>query len=208
VRPAFEALFREHGLPRAIRSDNGPPFASTAAGGLSALSVWWVKLGIWPDRIDPGHPEQNGRHERMHLTLKLEGCQPAQADLCAQQSRFDAFRQVYNHERPHQALEFETPGRLYRPSPRLYPDKLEDPVYGVDALVRRVRHNGEIRWRGGLIFISETLCGEAIAILEAELGYEVYFGPILLGRLDARQERLVRPTPPLRHPLSVTNARS
>lgn len=208
VRPAFEALFREHGLPRAIRSDNGPPFASLAAGGLSALSIWWLKLGIWPDRIDPGHPEQNGRHERMHLTLKLEGCQPPQADLQGQQLSFDAFRQTYNHERPHQALAFETPARLYRPSPRLYPDKLEDPVYPIDSLVRRVRSNGEVRWRGGLIFISETLHGEVVAITEAELGYEVHFGPILLGRLDARQEKLLRPTPPARHPRSVTHARS
>jgi putative transposase len=208
VRPVFEALFREYGLPLAIRSDNGPPFASTAAGGLSALSIWWLKLGIWPDRIDPGHPEQNGRHERMHLTLKLEGCQPPQADLQSQQLSFDTFRQTYNRERPHQALGLETPSRLYRPSPRLYPDRLEDPVYPPDVLMRRVRSNGEIRWRGGLIFISETLCGEAIAISETELGYAVHFGPILLGRLDARQERLVRPTPPLRHLRSVTHARS
>lgn len=208
VRPAFEALFRQHGLPRAIRSDNGPPFASVAPGGLSPLSVWWVKLGIWPDRIAPGHPEQNGRHERMHLTLKLEACQPPQADLLSQQIRFDAFRHSYNRERPHQALAFETPARLYRPSPRLYPTKLEDPVYPPGALIRRVRSNGEVRWRGGLIFISETLSGEAVAFSEAELSYEVHFGPILLGRLDARQERLTRPTPPATHSKTVTHARS
>ena len=208
VRPAFEALFREHGLPLAIRTDNGPPFASTAVGGLSPLSVWWLKLGIWPDRIDPGHPEQNGRHERMHLTLKLEGCQPPQADLLSQQLSFDAFRHTYNRERPHQALDFETPARLYRPSPRLYPDKLEDPIYPPGAVIRRVRSNGEVRWHGGLIFISETLRGEAIALSEADLGYEVYFGPILLGRLDARQERLLRPSPTASILRSVTHARS
>ena len=208
VRPAFEALFRAYGLPMAIRTDNGPPFASTSVGGLSPLSVWWVKLGIWPDRIDPGHPEQNGRHERMHLTLKLEACQPPQEDLLSQQLSFDTFLHTYNRERPHQALDFETPARLYRPSPRAYPDRLEDPVYPPGALMRRVRSNGEIRWRGGLIFISETLSGEAIALSEAELGYDVHFGPILLGHLDAHQERLVRPTPPSRHLRSVTHARS
>ena len=144
----------------------------------------------------------------MHLTLKLEGCQPPQADLLSQQLSFDAFRHTYNRERPHQALDFETPARLYRPSPRLYPTKLEDPVYPPGALIRRVRSNGEVRWRGGLIFISETLSGEAVAFSEAELSYEVHFGPILLGRLDARQERLTRPTPPATHPKTVTHARS
>jgi hypothetical protein len=144
----------------------------------------------------------------MHLTLKLESCQPPQADLVSQQLSFDAFLHTYNRERPHQALGFETPARLYRPSPRLYPEKLVDPIYPPDALVRRVRSNGEIRWRGGLIFISETLRGEAVSISEAELGYELHFGPILLGRLDAHQERLVRPTPPTSNLRSVTHARS
>jgi putative transposase len=194
VRPAFEAVFREFGLPEAIRTDNGPPFASLAAGGLSALSVWWVKLGVWPDRIDPGHPEQNGRHERMHLTLQLECCKPPAATVPAQQLRFDAFCPVYNQERPHQALDLQPPASVHRRSPRPYPNVLEDPLYTGDAIVRRVRSNGEIRWRGRLVFISETLRGEAVGIREAELGYDMYFGPIALGHIDLQGERLIRPT--------------
>src|SRR5207302_4664291 len=103
-RPELERLFREYGLPRVIRSDNGPPFASLSAGGLSRLSVWWVKLGIIPERIQPGKPEQNGRHERMHATLKAETARPPAASLAAQQLRFDRFRAEFNQERPHEAL--------------------------------------------------------------------------------------------------------
>lgn len=207
-KPVFESAFKEFGLPEAMRSDNGAPFASLAAGGLSALSVWLVKLGIWPDRIDPGHPEQNGRHERMHLTLKLECCQPPAANLAAQQLRFDAFRHSYNHERPHQALALQTPASLYRPSPRTYPTLLEDPHYGADFTVRRVRSNGEIRWRGGLVFLSELLTGEAVGLREEQLGFAVYFGPVYLGRLDVRAERLVRPTGRLNELRAVTYAHS
>jgi transposase InsO family protein len=193
VRPVFEAVFREHGLPQAIRTDNGPPFASLAAAGLSRLGVWWVKLGIHLERIQPGHPEQNGRHERMHLTLKLECCHPSAANRQEQQQAFDVFRQTYNYRRPHQALDLTPPASLYRPSPRRYPDRLEDPEYPPDALVRRVRSNGEMKWRGKHVFISEALTGEAIALQETLTGHDVYFGPVLLGHLDPRQERLIRP---------------
>lgn len=208
TRPVFESAFREYGLPRAIRTDNGAPFASLAAGGLSQLSVWWVKLGIWPDRIDPGHPEQNGRHERMHLTLKLECCKPAAATLAEQQRQLDQFRDVFNHERPHQALGFQTPASVYCPSPRLYPDRIEDPVYPAGFVERRVRSNGEIRWKGGLIFISTVLPGEAVGICEGGLGYDVYFGPVLLGRINVKGEKLVRPTNPTPELRTVTHARS
>ena len=192
VRPAFERVFREYGLPDAIRTDNGPPFASVAAGGLSPLAVWWVKLGIGPERIEPGHPEQNGRHERMHLTLKQECCRPPAATAAAQQLRFDAFGRSFNFERPHQALGLVAPVAFYRPSPRPYPAVLQDPCYPADVAVRRVRSNGEIRWRGKLIFVSEALIGEAVGIEETLVGYDVHFGPIFLGKLHPKKERLMR----------------
>ncbi len=192
VRPALERVFREYGLPDAIRTDNGPPFASMAAGGLSRLAVWWVKLGIQPERIEPGHPEQNGRHERMHLTLKQECCRPPAATPAAQQLRFDAFGRTFNHERPHQALGLKPPAAFYQPSSRPCPPRLEDPCYPADALIRRVRSNGEIRWKGNLVFLSEALIGEAVGITETLVGYDVHFGPIILGRLDPRGERIIR----------------
>ena len=207
VRPVFESAFREYGLPLAIRTDNGAPFASLAAGGLSQLSVWWVKLGIWPDRIDPGHPEQNGRHERMHLTLKLECCQPAATTLVEQQRQFNRFRDVFNHQRPHQALALQPPASIYRPSPRPYPGRIEDPVYPSGFVQRRVRSNGEIRWRGGLVFISTVLPGEVVGICEGDLGYNVFFGPVPLGRINVKGEKLIRPTHPKLEPKTVTHAR-
>lgn len=193
TQAAMERVIREYGLPQTIRSDNGSPFASTAAAALTRLSVWWLKLGIHHERIRPGHPEQNGRHERMHLTLQQECCQPPAANLVLQQQRFDAFRHSFNHQRPHQALGQQPPASLYQPSLRPYPAHLEDPVYTADAAVRRVRTNGEIRWRGKLIFLSEALIGEAVAVSETPTGYEVHFGPVQLGLLDAKGERLVRP---------------
>jgi len=193
VRPALEAVFREYGLRDAIRTDNGPPFASVAAAGLSPLAVWWVKLGIQPERIEPGHPEQNGRHERMHLTLKQECCRPSAATLAAQQLRFDAFGHTFNYERPHQALGLQPPASFYRPSLRPYPARVEDTIYPADAATRRVRSNGEIKWKGNLVFFSEALVGEIVAIRETLVGYEAYFGSILLGKLDPTGERLLRP---------------
>ncbi len=129
VRDAFDAAFCEFGLPLAIRSDNGPPFASVGAGGLSRLSVWWIKLGVRPERIDPGKPQQNGRHERLHRTLKEDAASPPKATLAEQQRAFDVFRAVYNHERPHEALDFATPASLYCASPRAYPCALREPDY-------------------------------------------------------------------------------
>ena len=118
ARPVFERLFREKGLPKAMLNDNGTPFSSTALAGLSKLSVWWIKLGIQPLRIEPGHPEQNGGHERMHRDLKAETTRPPAAELAAQQRLFDAFREEFNEERPHEALGQQTPAELYTPSPR------------------------------------------------------------------------------------------
>jgi transposase InsO family protein len=148
VREVFEGVFQEYGLPQAIRTDNGPPFASVGTGGLSPLAVWWVKLGILPERIDPGHPEQNGRHERLHRTLKQETMRPPAANPAAQQQRYDTFRRIYNTLRPHQALGQVPPVTLYVPSPRPYPPRIEEPQYPSWAQVRRVRSNGQIKWQG------------------------------------------------------------
>ena len=198
VRPVFESVFREYGLPLAIRTDNGPPFASVGAGGLSPLSVWWVKLGIVPERIEPGHPEQNGRHERMHLTLKQEAMNPPAATPQAQQERFDSFRPIYNTVRPHQALGQVPPASLYVPSSRPYPEQPGDIQYPPLTEVRRVRSNGQIKWRGGLVYVSEALVGELVGITEDKAGWLVSFGPIPLGQLYPHRSSL-SPLPPT-HP--------
>ena len=197
VQPVIERLLREHGLPGAIRSDNGPPFASTAAGGLSRLSVSWLKLGIRLERIEPGCPQQNGRHERMHRTLKAETARPPAADPPAQQACFDVFRQVYNEERPHEALGQVPPATVWQPSTRLYPVRIEEPVYRPDHAVRRVRSNGEIRWGGNLVFVSDALIGELVGVAETETGdWIVRFIDVDLGIIDRRTRKLRRFTAP------------
>lgn len=185
VYPVFVALFRQHGLPDVIRTDNGPPFASCALGGLSRLAVWWIKLGIRPQRIQPGHPEQNGRHERMHRTLSQEAISPPAANLSAQQRAFDRFVDFYNYHRPHEALGQKTPASLYSPSPRPYPLRLPPLEYPDGMRVRRVRHDGYIRWRSRMLFVSETLIGEPVGLdpLDDRL-WIVYFGPLALAVLD------------------------
>jgi transposase InsO family protein len=142
TQPVFQAAFREYGLPRILRTDNGRPFATIGQTGLTHLAAWWIKLGITPERIAPGHPEQNGRHERMHRTLKAETAMPPQADLRAQQRVFDRFRQEYNYERPHEALGQKVPADLYIGAPRAYPERLLEPTYPADWQVRRVRNKG------------------------------------------------------------------
>jgi putative transposase len=193
VQPWFQRAFREYGLPGAIRTDNGSPFASTGAGGLSRLSVEWVKLGIKLERIDPGAPQQNGRHERMHWTLKEQTSQPPSATPHEQQRRFDRFRTHYNDERPHEALGQETPGSCYTPSPRPYPDRIEEPWYDADHAVRRVRSNGEIKWGGDFVFISEVLVNEPVGIAETEKGdWIVRFADTDLGLIDRTAKKLRR----------------
>jgi putative transposase len=190
ARPLFEQAFLDYGLPEVIRSDNGPPFASTGATGLTALSAWWIKLGIKHERIDPGHPQQNGRHERFHLTL-LEAMRPAEPDRAAQERRFAAFARDYNEERPHEALGQHTPASLYRASPRKMPERLPEPVYGAEAAVRKVRSNGEIKWQGDLIHISSALVGEAVAVEETAAGqWLVRFYHAPLGMIDANKNKL------------------
>jgi transposase InsO family protein len=195
--PCFETAFREHGLPRALRTDNGPPFASTGAGGLTRLSVKWVKLGIKLECIEPGQPQQNGRLERLHRTLKAETSRPPAATLADQQKRFDRFRRYYNHDRPHEALDQKPPASFYVSSPRCYPTRIEDPWYDADHAVRRVRTTGQIKWGGEFIFISHALAGEIVGIAETEAGdWIVRFADIDLGIIDRKTRRLRRFSPP------------
>ena len=193
VQGAVDALFREYGLPLAIRSDNGSPFASQGAAGLSRLSVHWVKLGIRLERITPGKPQQNGRHERMHETLKGETTRPPAASPAEQQKRFDVFRHDFNFCRPHEALGQQMPAEHYHPSPRSCPEHELEPWYDADHAVRRVRSTGEIKWGGELVFISEAVAGEPVGIAETETGdWLVRFADIDLGIIDRRTKRLNR----------------
>ena len=193
VSPRFERVFREFGLPLALRTDNGPPFASSGAGGLTRLSVTWVKLGIKLERIEPGQPQQNGRHERMHRTLKQETAHPPATSARQQQGRFDRFRRSYNHERPHEALDQQPPARHYTASTRPYPKHIPEPWYDPDHAVRRVRPTGEIKWGGELVFISEALAGEPVGIAETEAGdWIVRFATIDLGLIERGTKKLRR----------------
>jgi len=196
VRGAMERVFAAVGLPGAIRSDNGAPFGSTGAGGLSALSVWWLKLGIEPRYIPPSSPQDNGRHERMHRTLKEQTSKPAAATAAEQQRRFDRFRRHYNEERPHEALEQTPPATHWHPSARTLPTRLEDPWYDADHQVRRVCCNGAIKWCGEEVFIGEALAGELIGLAEHESGGHIArFCHRDLGVID-RDRRFLRFAPP------------
>lgn len=193
VKPVFEGVFREYGLPIAIRTDNGSPFASLAVAGLSRLSVWFIKLGIRPERIEPGHPEQNGRHERMHKTLKQDTAKPPRATFVAQQKAFVRFRQIYNHERPHEALNDKTPADIYKPSNRSYPKKLSEMEYPTQMKVRRVRSTGEFKWKGELIYLSEALIGELIGLEQISDRYwQINFGHVNLAVVDDWAGKLTR----------------
>src|ERR1700678_1946713 len=193
VRAIFESAFRECGLPGAIRTDNGAPFASRAVAGLSRLAVWWMKLGIVPERIAAGHPEQNGRHERMHRTLKQETASPPAANRRAQQRAFDHFRREYNEERPHEALGLETPSAVYACSARAYPAGVPEPEYGSAVQGRWVQSRGEFSWKNTNVFLSETLIGERIGLLAVdERFYTVYFAAFAIARFDSYR-RLTMP---------------
>ncbi|HXP07301.1 MAG TPA: DDE-type integrase/transposase/recombinase [Acidobacteriaceae bacterium] len=188
VLAVFETAFREYGLPVALRTDNGPPFASRAIAGLSALAVYWMKLGIIPERIAAGRPDQNGRHERMHRTLKAETAKPAAATARAQQKSFDRFRAQYNQDRPHEALQMETPASRYGPSPRSYPARVPEPEYPADMLVRKVGPCGTFKWKGEKIFLSEVLPNEAIGLerIEEDL-WRIHFATFPIGLFDSRR---------------------
>ena len=193
VRPLFEAAFREYGLPWAIRSDNGSPFASRAIAGLSRLSVWWIKLGITPERIEPGKPQQNGRHERMHLTLKGQTALPPAATARGQQRRFDAFRKEFNEERPHEALEMDTPASRYEPSVRPYPAREPEVTYPEDWPRRMVRVRGEVKFKGEF-FLSMALTGEPVGFEPVDgRHWRIHFGPVALGIFDEYLHRMLTP---------------
>ena len=159
-----------------------PPFASVGLGSLTALSVWWLKLGITPERIEPGHPEQDGRLERFHRTLDEETANPLQATPKRQQKAFDAFRHGYNEQRPHEALGQQPPSRVYRPSCREYPRRVLSPEYGSGVTVRKVRTNGQIKWKGDLVYLSEALKGEPVGLAQHNARYwTILYGPLSIG---------------------------
>jgi transposase InsO family protein len=196
VKAALTRIFSEVGLPEAMRSDNGAPFGSTGAGGLSRLSVWLLKLGVEPRFIPPASPQDNGRHERMHRTLKDETAKPPAADGMEQQMRFDLFRRLYNEERPHEALGQTTPASRWWPPRRALPARIEEPWYDAHHEVRRVRSEGSIRWRGDNVFVGEALTGETVGVAELETGgHIVRFCNRDLGVID-RALRFHRFAPP------------
>jgi putative transposase len=183
VQTVFESAFREYGVPAAIRTDNGPPFSTLAAGGLSRLSVWWIRLGIRPERILPGRPDQNGRHERMHSTLKAETTRPPRSSWRAQQQAFQGFRQEYNYERPHEALAYATPASQYAPSLQAYPRRLPEPEYPAHFpeypahfRVERVYPNGVISFAETQWYLTHCLAGELVGLEEMDGDrWTVYF---------------------------------
>jgi putative transposase len=191
VQPIFRTLFRTVGLPDAIRTDNGSPFASPAIHGLSALNVWWMQLGIVHQRIAPASPHQNGTHERMHRELKRETTRPAAATRGAQQRRFEAFRRRYNEERPHEALDNATPASRWHPTPRPYPEHRVAPEYPSHMEVRRISTSGTFSWAGRPFFLTETLHGEDIGLEEIHDGiWNIVYYRTLLGRIDVRSGQL------------------
>lgn len=182
IKPVYERAFREYGIPSRIRSVNRAPFASKAIGGLSMLSVWWVKLGITPERIEPGHLQRNGRHKRMHRTLKAEATRPPQPSLHLQQKAFDRFVEEYNEERPHEALGQKTPASVYKRSSREMPTTPNDPEYPSGFIVHRLDDSGTLSWEATRTPLANVLAGEAIGIEELEDGVaRLWFGPICLG---------------------------
>lgn len=193
TRRRFERAFAEYGLPERIRSDNGGPFASPGLGRLSRLSVWWIRLGILPERIAPGHPEQNGSHEQFHAVLKAETARPPAAHLRAQQRRFARFVAEYNQERPHEALADQPPAGRYHAAARGLPARLAPVEYPGHVEVRRVSSVGCISWDGRPLFVSSALVGEHVAFEEVDDGiWTVRFATLALGRYDERQ-RIIHP---------------
>lgn len=184
----FDRCFREFGLPLRVRSDNGPPFASLCPGRLSRLSINLIKAGVLPEWIDPGEPQQNGQHERMHLTLKQEAILPEELTLAEQQMKFNEFCDYYNYIRPHEALNQKTPGDLYVPSTRLWTGKLKSPIYPDNYEIRKVASCGKIGWKHSTVYISTVLEGEPIGIYKNEEGVpSVYYGPVFLGKIEGKE---------------------
>lgn len=194
VKKTLTGLFLEYGLPLVIRSDNGAPFASHALAGLSEIAVWLIKLGITPERIRKGHPEENGRHERMHLTLKKETATPPKANHLQQQIAFDRFMTEFNEQRPHEGIQFNRPAWLYSNSPRRMPSRLPQVEYD-DSFekTRRIRTNGTMKWGGKEIFVSETLCGETIAMLpHSETEWLMHFSFLPLAIFNEKKLKVYK----------------
>ena len=206
ARAGFERVFREYGIPRQMISDNGTPFCSThSLGGLTQLSRWWIELGIMPIRIEPGHPQQNGIHERMHRTLKDWIRRNRQSSLRPQQRSFNAFRQEFNHVRPHQSLGQKPPAsalQSYRP----FSSRLSKLVYDTTMDVRSVRSNGHIKWNGTQIFASEVLAGAQVGLLQiGEAAWSIHFGHVLIGYLDGLTERVQNRLPQRLEPILTSD---
>jgi len=188
VRMWFERVFREYGLPEVVRTDNGTPFASRGLGGLSRLSYWWIRLGIHPERIEPGHPEQNGRHERMHKTLKEYTARPPSRSLVQQQRRFNEFCVEYNEHRPHEALEMRTPSECYSSSIRQLPSRLPQVSYPDHMQVKKVYQHGDIMYKGKRLFATESLRGEYVGIEQIDEAVSLlWYCSYLLGQIDHRK---------------------
>ena len=190
AQAAFKQLFRLYGLPERLRTDNGVPFATLGHGGLSRLSIWWIRLGILPERIKPGRPQQNGRHERMHRTLKAAATVPPAASSRAQQRHFETFCRDYNCGRPHESLNQQTPASLYTASARPYPERLPELVYPSYVHTHRVCDNGLVYWDSGRIYVGYQLAGERIGLEAIGDGvWQVCLGPVRLGQFDQRSPK-------------------
>ena len=193
TRYCLEKIFCEYGLPYAIRSDNGTPFASRCIGGLSRLMVWFILLGIIPERIAKGCPQENSRHERMHRTLKSDALDPVARNLREQQKAFDVYRHEFNYDRPHESLNDQTPSEYYKKSTRPYVKHPHPPEYGHDYIVRQVRHSGEIKFQGRIFFITESLAGLPVGLKEIADGlWQLQFSFYALGSVDLRKNKIIR----------------
>jgi len=187
AKPVFERAFRAYGLPVAIRTDNGVPFATQAIHGLSYLNVWWLRLGIVHQRIRPGCPQENGAHERMHRTLKRQAVKPVRGTCAAQQRNFDAFRREYNTERPHERLGQQTPASRYRPSPRPYPERLTPLEYPGHVVVKKVTTGGTFRFQTRLLYLAKAMVDQHIGLEETDDGiWAIHFNTVLLATFDER----------------------
>lgn len=193
TRTVFESAFREYGLPDAIRTDNGTPFAGKCVGGLSRLMLWWIQLGIVPERIAKGSPQQNGRHERMHRTLKAEALDPIERTMKKQQEQFNIFRTDYNNYRPHESLNQQPPARYYQNSARPYVERPAEPEYDYSHIVRRVRSNGEIKLDGNMYYLTELLQGQPIGLKEVDDGlFAINYSFYPIGYINLRKNKVIK----------------
>jgi transposase InsO family protein len=196
VEALFDAAFREYGMPAVIHTDNGAPFASRAPGGLSRLSMRWVRLGIVAERSRPASPQDNGRQERMHRTLKQETLRPPERTPRRQQEAFRQFQKIYNDDRPHESLDYRTPASCYARSPRAFPRRVPELEYDADVAVRRISEKGDLKWKGERTFVSETFAYEYVGLRASDDRYhEVLYGPLVVGWLDTFQTRFHRQQP-------------